>query len=80
MVTDDNNQAKLDKDGSLPAGPLPRLLGCIGANFILIVIVVALAAAFVLLRTPASNLSSLSEFDTAIAGGQPALVEFYSNT
>jgi hypothetical protein len=39
-----------------------------------------LVVGFLVLRTRGSNVASLAEFDALIAGGQPVVVEFYSNT
>jgi hypothetical protein len=39
-----------------------------------------LVVGFLVLRTRGSNVASLDEFDALIAGGQPVVVEFYSNT
>jgi hypothetical protein len=39
-----------------------------------------LVAGFLVLRTRGSGLASLDELDALISGGQPVLVEFYSNT
>ena len=57
-----------------------RILAFVRENALFLVILVALAGAFVLLRTRGTALASVSEFDTAIAAGQPVVVEFYSNT
>jgi len=40
----------------------------------------ALVAAFMVLRTPASPVDSVAEVDAILQGGQPAVVEFFSNT
>ena len=39
-----------------------------------------LVVGFLVLRTRGSKLESLEEFDALISGGQPVVVEFYSNT
>lgn len=49
-------------------------------NWLVLLIVGALATAFVVLRTPASAVASVAEVDAILTGGQPTLVEFYSNT
>ncbi|NLG26523.1 MAG: hypothetical protein GX557_01340 [Chloroflexi bacterium] len=48
-------------------------------NWLTIAIVAALAVGYVLLRTP-SDEASTSDVASAIAQGQPAVIEFYSNT
>ena len=40
----------------------------------------ALVIGFLALRTRGSKLASMDEFDALIAGGQPVVVEFFSNT
>ena len=60
--------------------PVTRTFGCIGKNFLVVIIVLVLVVAYILLRTPDSGLASLPELDRAITGGQPTLLEFYSNT
>ncbi len=49
-------------------------------NWLVLLVVGALAAAFVVLRTPASAVASVSEVDAILTSGQPTLLEFYSNT
>jgi hypothetical protein len=49
-------------------------------NWLLLLIVGAVAIAFLALRTPASAVGSVAEVDAILIGGQPTLVEFYSNT
>jgi hypothetical protein len=56
---------------------LPRLLR---ENLSLIVIVVIIGAAYLVLRTPESDLQSLAALDEALTGGRPTLLEMYSNT
>ena len=49
-------------------------------NWLFLLIIGALGVAFLALRTPASDVSSLEEVDVLLASGQPTVVEFYSNT
>jgi hypothetical protein len=49
-------------------------------NWLVLVIAGALAVAFLVLRTPASAVASAAEVDEILTGGQPTLLEFYSNT
>jgi len=49
-------------------------------NWLLILVVGGILAAFVFLKTPASAVESVAEVDALLQGGQPTLVEFYSNT
>ena len=41
---------------------------------------IAVAVAFVTLRTTGSDVRSVAEVEAMLAGGTPTLVEFYSNT
>jgi hypothetical protein len=49
-------------------------------NLFFLVVLVAIAAAFLLFRTKGAKLESVSEFDALIGTGQPVVVQFYSNT
>jgi hypothetical protein len=49
-------------------------------NWLILLIVGAIGIAFLALRTPASDVASAAEVDAILEGGQPTLVEFYSNT
>jgi len=49
-------------------------------NWLFLLIIGALAIAFLSLRTPASDVASLEEVDALLTSGQPTMVEFYSNT
>jgi hypothetical protein len=51
----------------------------IRGNWAVVVTILALAAAFLCLRTTPTPLSSIQDFDALTQGGQPVLVEFYSN-
>jgi hypothetical protein len=49
-------------------------------SWLILLILGAVAVAFLVLRTPGSAVASVEEVDTILTGGQPTLVEFYSNT
>ena len=49
-------------------------------NGVFLAVLVGIVAAFVLLRTKATDLDSVDEFDGLLGAGQPVVVEFYSNT
>jgi hypothetical protein len=49
------------------------------ANWLLLVFLVLIAAAFIFLRSKPSNVASLNELDGLLSTGQPTVVEFYSN-
>ena len=57
-----------------------KVLNLIRENALFLTILVVLVGGFLLLRTRESKLGSVDEFETLIAGGQPVVVEFYSNT
>lgn len=48
-------------------------------NWLALSIIAVVIVAYLLLRTRPSDLTSLQELDNVISGGQPTLVEFYSN-
>jgi hypothetical protein len=48
-------------------------------NWAVFLVVAAVITAFVLLRTEGSPVSSVGDVEAVLAGGQPALLEFYSN-
>jgi len=56
------------------------LLGLLRENWLPLLIIGALVVGFLALRTPASDVASLDEADALLSGGQPTVVEFYSNT
>ena len=56
------------------------LVRVVRGNWLLLLLAGALAVAFLALRTPASPVASVAEVDAILHGGQPALVEFFSNT
>jgi hypothetical protein len=49
-------------------------------NWLVLLVVAAVAVAFLALRTPASAVGSVTEVDAILSDGQPTLLEFYSNT
>jgi hypothetical protein len=49
-------------------------------NWLFLLVIGGIVIAFMALRTPASNVESIAEIDAQIEGGQPTLIEFYSNT
>ena len=49
-------------------------------NWVLLVFIVGLAAAFLLLRTrPTEGIDNVQALDNVLVTGQPVVVEFYSN-
>lgn len=57
-----------------------RLVRVIRDNWLLLLVVGLVAVGFVVLRTPASAVASITEVEAILENGQPTLVEFYSNT
>lgn len=49
-------------------------------NWLILLVVGALAIAFFTLRTVGSDVESIAEVESVLASGAPTLVEFYSNT
>ncbi|MFN2217230.1 MAG: hypothetical protein ACK2UA_01380 [Anaerolineae bacterium] len=49
-------------------------------NWLFLLVIGGILAAFLLLRTTASDVGSVAEVDAILQSGQPTLVEFYSNT
>ncbi|MCJ7739467.1 MAG: hypothetical protein MUQ10_19510 [Anaerolineae bacterium] len=49
-------------------------------NWVVLLIIGGMLAAFLALRTKGDNFPSTADFDMQIASGIPSLVEFYSNT
>jgi hypothetical protein len=56
------------------------LLRVLRENWLLLLIIGGILVAFLVLRTPGSAVASVEEVDALLRGGQPTLVEFYSNT
>jgi hypothetical protein len=48
-------------------------------NWVGLAVLLAIAAAFLLLRSPATHLTSAQELDALLADGAPKVVEFYSD-
>lgn len=49
-------------------------------NWVTLLVVGAVIAAWLLLRTRSSGLTSTVEFDQRVSAGRPVVVEIYSNT
>ena len=49
-------------------------------NWSTILLITGLIAAYLVLRTPQSDIASVEEFQQRLAQGQPTVVEFYNNT
>lgn len=56
------------------------IVGLLRDNWLLLLIIGALAVALLVLRTPASDVESLVEVDALLSSGQPTVVEVFSNT
>jgi thioredoxin 1 len=56
-----------------------RLLRLVRENLLLILIVAVIGGAYLFLRTPEGDVTSLAALDEALAAGRPTLLEFYSN-
>ncbi len=48
-------------------------------NWLTLLVTAVLGVAWLILRTPATPLDSVAEFDARLRSGQPTLIEFYSN-
>ena len=57
-----------------------QVLAFLRENGAFLAVLLGIVAAFVLLRTKATDLDSVDEFDGLLGAGQPVVVEFYSNT
>jgi len=57
-----------------------NLVRAVRENWLILLVIGAIAVAFLVLRTPGSHVGSVTEVDSMLQGGQPTLVEFYSNT
>jgi hypothetical protein len=51
----------------------------IKANWLLLAALALMSAAFILLRSQPSHVTSYAELTERLSAGQPTLVEFYSN-
>ncbi len=49
-------------------------------NWLFLLVIGVMIAAYLLLRTRGDKLPSTAAFDTQVSGGTPTLVEFYTNT
>jgi len=56
------------------------LIKVVRGYWLLLLLLGAMAVAYLALRTPASPVAYVAEVDAILGGGQPALVEFFSNT
>jgi hypothetical protein len=56
-----------------------QLSAWLRSNWILLIVLVLMASVFLLLRSTPSRVDSLDELSGRLAGGQPTVVEFYSN-
>jgi thioredoxin 1 len=57
-----------------------KLLEILKEDWLTIAIVLAVVAAYLILRTPGDAFESVAAFEAAVTDGQPTVVEFYSNT
>jgi hypothetical protein len=57
-----------------------KLIALLRENALFMGFLAVLIGGFLVLRTKGSQLASLDEFDALISGGQPVVVEFFSNT
>ncbi len=48
-------------------------------NWVFVLVIGGIVVAFMMLRTPASDVASIAEVNAQIGSGQPTLIEFYSN-
>ena len=55
------------------------MLRLLKENLVLLIVVAAIAVAYLFLRTHPSDVGSPEELEALIAGGHPVLVELYSN-
>jgi hypothetical protein len=56
------------------------VLSFLKENLFVLAVLAAIVVAFVVLRTPPSDVQSPEELQVLLAGGRPVLVELYSNT
>ena len=59
---------------------MDRVKHFMGENWLFLLFLAIIASAFVFLRSSPTVLADESEFDAILVNGQPAIVEFYSNT
>jgi len=56
-----------------------KMLRFFRENWLILLVVGGIIAAFLALRTPASAVGSVADVDALLQNGQPTFVEFYSN-
>jgi hypothetical protein len=61
-------------------GMKERLVRFFRENWLFVLVIGGIVVAFMVLQTPASAVASIAEVDSQINGGEPTLIEFYSNT
>lgn len=59
---------------------MDRLRDFMRENWLFLLFLAVIASALVFLRSSPTDLADESEFDAILVNGQPAVVEFYSNT
>ena len=57
-----------------------KMVGLLRENALFVGFLAVIIVGFLVLRTRGANVASLDEFDALISGGQPIVVEFFSNT
>jgi thiol-disulfide isomerase/thioredoxin len=57
-----------------------KLLKFLKEDGLTVAIVLALAIAYIVLRTPGDEFTSMDDLTSQLASGKPTVVEFYSNT
>jgi hypothetical protein len=57
-----------------------KLLRSVRENWLFLLVLGGIVVVFLVLRTPASAVSSVAEVDAQLQDGQPTLIEFYTNT
>jgi len=57
-----------------------RLIQLLKEDGLTIAVVLALAIAYILLRTPGDEFDSLADLETRLTAGRPTVIELYSNT
>jgi hypothetical protein len=57
-----------------------RSVGFLRENWLVLLVVGGLVAGFLIFRTQASAVGSVTEVDAVLQDGEPTLVEFYTNT
>jgi len=60
-------------------GFVKAMLRLLKENLVLILVIAAIGAAYLLLRTHPSDVSSQEELEALMAGDRPVLVELYAN-